>query len=183
MNVTPLRASRRSTEPPQAAPRPGGRSAAHDTAALPTRGENARGRYRTSGNAALAAQPLAEEPVRRPRLRLAPPVPVAAPRTPFVLLIVVVVVAGVLGILVLNTKIAESGLQLTELKHKQAQLDLREQQVSQEIAEAESPGRLEAAAKRLGLVPAGAPAFIRLPDGKIIGVPQPATGKPSITSQ
>ncbi|MDI1464870.1 hypothetical protein QEZ54_28260 [Catellatospora sp. KI3] len=136
-----------------------------------------------SGNAALAAQPVAEEPVRRPRLRLAPPVPVAAPRTPFVLLIVVVVVAGVLGILVLNTKIAENGLHLTELNHKQAQLDLREQQVSQEIAEAESPGRLEAAAKRLGLVPAGAPAFIRLPDGKIIGVPQPATGKPSITSQ
>ncbi|MBV1852465.1 hypothetical protein [Catellatospora tritici] len=181
MNVTPLRASRRSNEPPQAAPRPGGRSATHETVALPERG-TARGRYRTNGNAALAAQP-AEEPVRRPRLRLAPPVPVAAPRTPFVLLIVLVVVAGVLGILVLNTKIAESGLQLTDLKHKQAQLDLREQQVSQEIAEAESPGRLEAAAKRLGLVPAGSPAFIRLPDGKIIGVPQPATGKPSITSQ
>lgn len=183
MNVTPLRASRRSTTPAQGTSRPGGRAATNEAKA---REEGRSGdRYRTVGSAALAVQPevVASPEARRPRLRLAPPVPVAAPRTPFVLLIVLVVVAGVLGILVLNTKIAESGIQLTDLKKQQAQLDLREQQITQEITEAESPGRLEAAAKRLGLVPAGAPAFIRLPDGKIIGVPQPATGKPSITSQ
>ena len=34
-------------------------------------------------------------------------------------------------------------------------------------------------ARRLGLVPAGTPAFIRLPDGRILGVPQPATGAQS----
>lgn len=183
MNVTPLRASRRSTTPAQEASRPGGR-AANLNAKASEEGRSG-DRYRTVGSAALAVQPgVATSPeARRPRLRLAPPMPVAAPRTPFVLLIVLVVVAGVLGILVLNTKIAESGIQLTDLKRQQAQLDLREQQITQEITEAESPGRLEAAAKRLGLVPAGSPAFIRLPDGKIIGVPQPATGKPSITSQ
>jgi hypothetical protein len=181
MNVTPLRASRRSTIPSQAATRPGGRAVTQQA----TVSEDRSGRYRTAGSTALAEQPEAATPqeARRPRLRLAPPMPVAVPRAPFVLLIVLVVVAGVLGILVLNTKIAESGIQLTKLKEQQAQLDLREQQVSQEIALAESPGHLDAAAKRLGLVPAGAPAFIRLPDGKIIGVPQPATGEPSITSQ
>ncbi|WP_203740989.1 hypothetical protein [Catellatospora bangladeshensis] len=182
MNVTPLRASRRSTTPSQEASRPGGRAV---TQQATVGNESRSGRYRTVGSAALAVQPEAAAPqeARRPRLRLAPPMPVAAPRTPFVLLIVLVVVAGVLGILVLNTKIAEGGMQLTEMKKQQQQLDLREQQISQEIAQAESPGHLDAAAKRLGLVPAGAPAFIRLPDGKIIGVPQPATGKPSITSQ
>jgi hypothetical protein len=54
-------------------------------------------------------------------------------------------------------------------------MDQKEQQQSQNLEDAQSPGNLRAAAKRLGLVPAGTPAFITLPDGKIVGVPTPAT--------
>lgn len=108
--------------------------------------------------------------------RAAPPAPVRAPRAPFVALVAAVVVAGIVGLLVLNTAINSSSLALQHLRDRQDRLDAQEQQLNQELADRESPGSLRAAATRLGLVPAGTTAFIRLPDGKVIGVPQPAPG-------
>lgn len=104
---------------------------------------------------------------------VAPPFP-ALPRARFLVSVVAVVVVGVLGVLVLNTKINENAFQLDELRNRQTTLDLREQQLAEDLAERESPGNLAAAANRLGLVPAGTPAFISLPDGRVVGVPQPA---------
>jgi hypothetical protein len=101
---------------------------------------------------------------------------VAVPRAPFLLGVLSLVVVGVLGILVLNTKINQNSFVLDDLKARQAALDLQEQQLARELQEKESPGNLSAAAKRLGLVPAGRPAFINLPDGTVVGVPQPAAG-------
>ncbi|NUO56694.1 MAG: hypothetical protein HOV78_08520 [Hamadaea sp.] len=91
--------------------------------------------------------------------------------------------AGVVGILALNQKINENAFKLDKLRAEQAQLDRQEQDLNQQIAAKEAPGNLAAQARKLGLVPAGAPAFIRLPDGRIVGVPQPANGEPAITSQ
>jgi hypothetical protein len=122
-------------------------------------------------------------PRRRPRVTptsrpapLAPPAPVALPRAPFLVMVVALVMVGVLGVLVLNTKINENSFVLDGLNGQQATLDLQEQQLSQELEDLESPGNLRAAAKRLGLVDAGTPAFISLPDGTIVGVPQPGAG-------
>lgn len=105
------------------------------------------------------------------------------PRAPFVALILVLVVGGVLGILLVNTKINENSFRLERLQQQQAKLDVDQQQLEKEIADAKAPGNLTAAAKRLGMVEAEEPAYIRLPDGRIIGVPQPANGQPSVTSQ
>jgi hypothetical protein len=118
-----------------------------------------------------------------PRLKVAPPPPVTVPQAPFVGLILAVVVGGVLGILVVNTKINENSFRLDKLQKQQATLDLQQQQLEKEIARSEAPGNLTAQARKLGLVESGPPAFIRLPDGRVIGVPQPADGQPAITSQ
>jgi hypothetical protein len=128
---------------------------------------------------------VADRPPRPapPRLRVAPPPPVRVPGAPFVALILVLVVGGVLGILVVNTKINENSFRLGKLQEQQATLDVQEQQLERKITEAEAPGSLAARARQLGLVESGPPAFIRLPDGQVIGVPQPAGGEPSITSQ
>jgi hypothetical protein len=119
----------------------------------------------------------------RPRLRAAPPVPICAPRAPFAALVLVVVVAGVLGILLINTKINENAFKLSYLQNKQSDLDRREQQLGERLANQQAPNNLADQAAKLGLVPAGTPAFIQLPDGRVIGVPQPATSSPSVTSQ
>jgi hypothetical protein len=121
--------------------------------------------------------------VTAPELRVAPPPPVAVPRAPFVGLILAVVVGGVLGILLVNTKINENAFRLDKLQKQQQQLDIQQQQLEKEIAKAEAPGNLAARARKLGLVESGPPAFIRLPDGRVIGIPQPAGGEPAITSQ
>ena len=89
-----------------------------------------RSRRRTGGQAAA------------PRLRVAPPPPVSGPRAPFVALVLALVVGGVLGILVVNTKINENAFRLDRLTKQQAALDLQQQQLEREIAEAEAPGNL-----------------------------------------
>ncbi len=173
MTTAPLRASPRSRLPQQGEARPGGRGV--DQAVQPNRAE-----------LTVVQDPaVTEAPEKKTRLkiRLAPPVPVAVPRAPFIVLLVLVVVAGVLGILVLNSKINQNAFKLDALRASQAELDLRQQQLEQFIAEKESPGSLAAAATKLGLSDPGPPAFILLPDGKVIGVPRPAGGTPSNASQ
>jgi cell division protein FtsB len=184
MNAKPKRAAAELRERAQGAPRPGGRAAAHTgRSGQAARAERA---YPTQGNAALAPQdtsPVPDRPTDRlPWLKVAPPMPVSVPRAPFILLLLFVVVGGVLGILLVNTKINENAFQLKDLQRQQAALDRQEQDLHKKIADYESPNNLAAAARRLGLVPAGSPAFIRLPDGRVIGVPRPAGGAPSLAS-
>jgi hypothetical protein len=130
---------------------------------------------RTSGATAPATA--------RPGISVVPPLPVSAPRAPFVTLVLFVVVIGVLGILVINTKINENAFRLHDMKEQQGSLDQHEQRLQREIAEKESPGNLAAAARQLGLVRADSPVFLRLPDGRSLGVPKPASGPASVAGQ
>jgi len=138
----------------------------------------------TVGNTALAPRPTSPAPAgaarRRPALSVVPPIDAHAPRTPFVLLVLVLVGAGLVGLLLLNTAINENAFRLHDLQQDQDALDLREQQLHRDIERLEAPGTLQAAARRLGLVPAGNPAYIYLPSGQVVGVPTPgrATAPP-----
>ena len=173
------------------APRSGGRIAEQRGDEQPS-AAGRRGRYRdgravdapTQGTSAL--QP-ADAPARdtgsTPRLRVAPPVPIQAPRAPFIVLVLVLVVAGVFGILLINTKTNENTFKLSKLQDQQNTLDNQQQSLENQIAGYESTGNLDAAARRLGLVKADTPAYIRLPDGKIIGVPKPGEGRPAVTAE
>jgi hypothetical protein len=131
----------------------------------------------TVGNTALAPRLTSPAPVgasrRRPALAVVPPMDSPAPRTPFVFLILVLVAAGLVGLLLLNTAINENAFRLHDLQKEQEALDLREQQLDRDIERLEAPGTLQAAARRLGLVPGGNPAYIYLPSGQVVGVPTP----------
>ena len=174
----------------QRAPRSGGRttveSRAHagkrvaaDRAAGSRDAGVAAAQFRTQGTAALRverARPQ-RDAAAAPRLQVAPPPPVRVPGTSFVALILVLVVAGVLGVVVVNTKINENALRLAQLEKQQAALDLDQQQLQQAITDAQAPGNLTAKARQLGLVESGPPTYIRLSDGRVIGVPQPGNGQ------
>jgi hypothetical protein len=179
MNVTTLQppANRRRA---QNAPRSGGRTAAHEdfqvdgtTALQPKR--RVQEAHETAAREAPRQRPeRREEPTR---LTVAPPAPVTAPRAPFVSLVLVLVLAGVIGILVLNTKIAENAFKLDELRNAQVKLDHDEQRLKSDIAEQESPVNVAARGAQLGLVPSRTPAFLLLPDGTKLEMPGPAGRK------
>ncbi len=137
--------------------------------------------YRTEGSAALKPETVTIE--KAPRLRVAPPAPIQAPRAPFIAVVLLLVVAGVVGILLINTRTNENSFKLSRLQDQQAALDNQQQNLDNQIAGYESTGNLDAAARRLGLVKADTPAYIRLPDGRVIGVPRPGQGPTAVTAQ
>jgi hypothetical protein len=137
-------------------------------------------RAAVAGNTALDARTApASERITRPELSVVPAADAPSPRMPFVVLVLALIGAGLIALLLLNTAINENAFRLHNLDTNKKALDLRQQQLEQDILELENPGPLNAAAQRQGLVPIGQPAFIELPDGKIIGVPTPARAVPS----
>jgi hypothetical protein len=92
-----------------------------------------------------------------------------------------VVIAGVLGILLINTKTNENSFKIADLQKQGSALDAQQQDLDNQLATVSSPGSLDAAARRLGLVKA-TPALIRLPDGRVVGALEPADGKTSVTA-
>jgi hypothetical protein len=103
----------------------------------------------------------------------------------FALAAVAVMSIGLLALLVLNTALAKGSFRAHELRVQKADLAQREQQLRTQIQNASSPVTLYQRAKDLGMVESVTPAFIRLSDGKILGVPyaagtvlDPTTGAP-----
>src|SRR5262249_23658606 len=101
--------------------------------------------FPAAGNTALTPKPARWAVVNRPpvpQLRVTPPAPVSVPRAPFVAMVLVVVIAGVIGILVLNTKINENAFRLEALQRQQGKLDRTEAELTKDLADRESPNSL-----------------------------------------
>lgn len=109
------------------------------------------------------------------------PAPKHAPRVPFALLIVALVVGGLATLLVLNTASAANELKRHDLTAKDADVAAKVEQLRNEVAASQAPGNLARVAAQLGMVPAGNPAFLQIgANGKVrvLGSPGPATAPP-----
>ena len=106
----------------------------------------------------------------RALLSLVPP-PVRARRAPFVALLLVLLAAGLVGLLLLNTASAQDAFRLHSLQSQQALLDRQRQQYASREDGLDDPARLAYRASVLGLVPGGVPVFLAkgqpLPKGGI----------------
>ncbi|GHH94760.1 membrane protein [Streptomyces capillispiralis] len=119
---------------------------------------------------------------RRPRLRgraarLARMLPTGraqAARTPFVLLVVLLLGGGLIGLLVLNSALSEGAFQLDDLQRETKNLTDEEQALQRDIDAYSAPDALQRRARELGMVPGGDPAFLG-PGGEVKGVPGAAT--------
>jgi hypothetical protein len=76
--------------------------------------------------------------------------------------------------LVVNNLTATASFQRRQLQIQVSQLIAQQQQIERKVAYHESPGQLIVVAHKMGMVPAATPAFLRLSDHKILGVPQAA---------
>ena len=140
----------------------------------------------TRANARAGARGPVRSPARppRPTLRV-----VAAPvaersRTLFVVGALALLVGGLITLLLVNTALAAGSFRTQDLTATSRALADQSQALSEDIALQAAPQRLSAKAAALGMVPSGSVAFLRLSDGKVLGVAKPATAAPtpSVTS-
>ncbi|MEU1160019.1 septum formation initiator family protein [Streptomyces sp. NPDC005921] len=96
-----------------------------------------------------------------------------AARTPFVLLVVLLLGGGLIGLLVLNSALSEGSFRLDDLQKQTKNLTDEEQALQRDIDAYSAPDALQRRARELGMVPGGDPAFLG-PDGTVKGVPSPA---------
>jgi len=86
--------------------------------------------------------------------------------------------AGLIGLLLLNTALAQGSFTLHDLSVTSAQLTDTQDALTQSLQRSQSPANLAASAARMGMVPAQSAAFLRLSDGRVIGVAKPAKAPP-----
>jgi len=117
---------------------------------------------------------FAETAVERARLTVVPRVRSRAPKVPFVSLVTLLLVGGVAGLLAFNTSMQQASFTATSMEQRAAVLDAREQSLQMELETLRDPQRVAVTARRMGMVPPSAPAFLRLEDGAVLGKPAPA---------
>jgi type II secretory pathway pseudopilin PulG len=119
---------------------------------------------------------IAEAAVERARLTVVPRASSRrAARVPFVTLVSLLLVGGVAGLLFFNTSMQQVSFTATAMEQRAQALDAAQQGLQLDMDRLRNPQRVALEAKRMGMVPAGSPAFIRLGDGKVLGTPTPAT--------
>lgn len=117
--------------------------------------------------------------VERARLTVVPPRRslgrTQAARTPFAVLVLAMLAAGVVGLLIFNTNMQQASFTATDLQQQMGTLTAREQSLDMELDELRDPQHLATAAKQLGMVAPDQPGFIQLGTGTVLGQPVPAT--------
>ena len=123
---------------------------------------------------------FAETAVERARLTVVPRVRSRAPKVPFVSLVTLLLVGGVAGLLAFNTSMQQASFTATSMEQRAAVLDAREQSLQMELETLRDPQRVAVTARRMGMVPPSAPAFLRLEDGAVLGSPAPAVAEDAV---
>ena len=139
-----------------------------------------------SGATARVARPArpSTRPAARPSarsaayLRLVATRRSSAARAPFIAVVVVLLAAGLLGLLLLNTVLAQDAFRLHALQLQGRILADQEQSLQRDVERLQSPQSLAARATALNMVPGGTRAFLELPSGKVLGVAVPGQAPP-----
>lgn len=95
-------------------------------------------------------------------------------RRAFSYVVAAAVISGLLLLGFVNILSARASFEKRQLTIQLSDLTSQQQQLERQVALQESPGNLINVARRMGMIPAAAPAFIRLSDHKILGHPEPA---------
>lgn len=112
----------------------------------------------------------------RPRLRRIDSPPRRMPGPGFALLIVAIVVAGMIGLLVLNTTLQNQGFEVRRAQRQAAELAYQVSDLETRVHQAASPAMVAGRATELGMVPNPNGVFIDLGTGRVVGTPRAATG-------
>lgn len=135
---------------------------------------------RSAGGSAPPGVARAARP-QRPGLQVVRPPAAERGRTLFVVSCLLLLVGGLLTLLLINTALAQGSFTIHDLQVRSGELGDREQSLRQDIDVQAAPERLATRAQALGMVPSQSPAFLRLSDGKLLGVAATAKGPQPLT--
>lgn len=107
-------------------------------------------------------------------LKLVGPVRVKARRAPFVVVVLTLLAAGLVGLIVLSTFMQAQAFRIDDLQREATLLQAQKDQLTSEVERMQSPAGLADRALAEGMVPNANPVFLRLGDGAVIGDPVPA---------
>lgn len=92
----------------------------------------------------------------------------------FPILVVALLVAGLAGVLALNTTMARDSFEVGRLEARSAELSDTREALVHEVDAQSSPQHLAERARSLGMVPADSAAFVDLTEGTVLGVAKKA---------
>lgn len=130
---------------------------------------------------ALTPSPRRIEEVRTAGLRLVRPVRSRARKAPFVVVVLTVLGVGLVGLIVLSTVLQSQSFESARLDRQVATLKTQQQALTRDVDRLQSPSNVARRALQIGMVPNANPAFLRLSDGTVLGVPKPAEAGSNIT--
>lgn len=113
----------------------------------------------------------------RARLRVVSRPRTVAPTMPFVLLVTLILVGGVVSLLMFNTSMQQASFAATDLEDQATALTARQESLQMQLEDLRNPQHVAEQAHRLGMVLPGATGFIHLADGT--RQPAPALTEPA----
>ncbi len=135
----------------------------------------------TRARPSRTATPERDLTAARRGLRVVPAAIERSGNGPFALVCMALLSLGLLALLMLNTQLAQGTFAVHDLQSRSGTLTDQEHELTRALDAERNPGALAAKAVGLGMVPATSMAFIRLSDGSIIGVAEPAQADKAIT--
>ena len=120
---------------------------------------------------------LAEEAMVRARLTVVPRRRVRAARMPFVTLVSLMLLGGVVGLLCFNTQMQQASFAATSLETQSDNLAAREQTLHDELQTLRNPQNLAARAQAAGMVVPESACMVRLAARTTEGGCEPATAE------
>jgi hypothetical protein len=104
-------------------------------------------------------------------------------RATFVVGVVGVLAAGLVGLLLLNIAMQKGAFELARLDAQANDLQTRQQALDLEVDRLASPARLAQRASAQGMVANPNPVFLDLATGEVVGRPTPAAAAPAPAGQ
>jgi hypothetical protein len=95
---------------------------------------------------------------------------------PFVMVISMIAVGGIVGLLLFNTSMQQASFAATDLQNRADTLLAQQQTLQMELNRLRDPQEIALKAQRMGMVLPTSPAVLDLRTGKVLGQPGPATG-------
>jgi hypothetical protein len=133
-----------------------------------------------TSTARAGARPLNRPTTSTPRLRV---VTGATHRSgaAFGIFCATLLAAGLIGLLLLNTALAQGSFTLHSLRATSGELTDTQDGLTQSLEASRSPANLAGKAASMGMVPSQSATFLRLSDGRVFGVAKPAQPGPGFT--